>query len=411
VEVTPGGAEATLATEAPPAAAVPERTAKAPRLLFLDGIRALAALYVVAHHMYITVYPTFPRNTGPWYLGWLLYGHFGVAVFIVVSGFSLSLAPARRGFELTGGIRRFISRRAWRIIPAYWAALAASVLITALVINLKIHDPVSFKAVVVNGLLLQDVIKNNTPNGAFWSIAVEWQIYFLFPIFLFARRRIGAAATAVAATAGVLVVYLAAVNVGPFHRLLDLSPQFVALFVFGIAAAGVVNRSDATDRREVPWGWISLSLAAVLVVIINKAGTQRITTDFYLVDIAVGVVVACALPALVRGGLARRALETKQLVKVGSYSYSVYLIHAPIIFVVWLFAIQPLGLSSGLALALYLPLGAVIVLICSYGFFLLFERPFLNRRAGTPLFPARWTERWRTLRGGASLPLDRQGDH
>ncbi len=66
------------------------------RLDYLDGIRALAALFVVAHHVYIAVYPGFPENTGPWFLGWLLYGNFAVAVFIVVSGFSLTLAPARR---------------------------------------------------------------------------------------------------------------------------------------------------------------------------------------------------------------------------------------------------------------------------------------------------------------------------
>jgi len=354
--------------------------AKRQRLFFLDGLRALAALFVVAHHMYITVYPTFPRNTGPWYLGWLIYGHFGVAVFIVVSGFSLTLAVVNKGYEFRG-FRRFISRRAWRIIPPYWAALALSVLLTVTLVNLKVHDPVSLKGVVVNALLLQDVISNKTPNGAFWSIAVEWQIYFLFPLFLLFRRRIGAAATAVGAAIGVWIVYIAATQVSAVHGLLNLSPQFAALFVFGIVAAGVVSRPADPDRRRVPWGWMSLGLTAVLLVGINLAGTQRVTDDFYLVDIAVGVAVAFGLASLVRGGLARQALETKPIVTTGTFSYSIYLIHAPIIFVVWLFLIKPLGLSGGQAFALYAAVGGVIVLASSYGFFLVCERPFLNRRA------------------------------
>ena len=61
------------------------------RVEFVDGVRALAALYVVAHHAYITVYPGFPINTGPSVFTPLIYGHFGVAIFMVVSGYSLAL--------------------------------------------------------------------------------------------------------------------------------------------------------------------------------------------------------------------------------------------------------------------------------------------------------------------------------
>ena len=101
------------------------------RLDFLDGVRALAALYVVAHHIWLTTYPKYPLNTGPWYLGWLAYGHLAVAVFIVVSGYSLAIGPARRGLAL-GSSARFFRRRAWRIIPPYWAALALSCVVLGL---------------------------------------------------------------------------------------------------------------------------------------------------------------------------------------------------------------------------------------------------------------------------------------
>ena len=72
------------------------------RVEFVDSVRAFAALYVVAHHLDLTVYG-YPNNTGPPVLGPLLFGHFGVAIFIVVSGFSLGLAPVQRGWQLGRG--------------------------------------------------------------------------------------------------------------------------------------------------------------------------------------------------------------------------------------------------------------------------------------------------------------------
>ena len=72
----------------------------ASRLHGLDGIRGVAALFVVLHHCWLLSFPGYPSDTGPWWLGWLIYGHFAVVVFIVLSGFSLSIAPARSGWQL-----------------------------------------------------------------------------------------------------------------------------------------------------------------------------------------------------------------------------------------------------------------------------------------------------------------------
>src|SRR5262245_3217079 len=89
------------------ALAATDAKANSPRRVeFVDGIRALAALFVVAHHVYLTSYPGFPVNTGPHVLAPLIFGHFGVAIFMVVSGFSLALAPAGRSWRLgSGGYR------------------------------------------------------------------------------------------------------------------------------------------------------------------------------------------------------------------------------------------------------------------------------------------------------------------
>lgn len=103
------------------------------RLAGLDGIRGLAALFVVVNHIFLRAFPGYPiDNAPPWAAGFI-YGRFAVVVFIVLSGFSLSLSPARHGWRL-GGLATFARRRAWRILPPYWAALVFSLLMTWMVV-------------------------------------------------------------------------------------------------------------------------------------------------------------------------------------------------------------------------------------------------------------------------------------
>src|SRR3954469_18119923 len=177
------------------------------RVTGLDGIRGLAALFVVVHHTYLESFPGYPVNTGPSWLAWLLYGHLAVVVFIALSGFSLAVSPARRGWPL-GGKARFAYRRAWRILPPYWAALVFSLIIAWTVVPQPGSALPDGKSVVVYGLLLQDVFGSPVPNGAFWSIAVEAQLYLLFPLLLLVLRRAGAVAMVAAVTAVVATVGL-----------------------------------------------------------------------------------------------------------------------------------------------------------------------------------------------------------
>src|SRR2546429_8956541 len=95
------------------------------RIAGLDGVRGLAALYVVVNHIFMRAFPGYPADTAPFWAGWFIYGRFAVVVFIVLSGLSLTLAPARSGWRLDA-VSRFARRRAWRVLPPYWAALALS---------------------------------------------------------------------------------------------------------------------------------------------------------------------------------------------------------------------------------------------------------------------------------------------
>src|SRR4051794_40211938 len=199
---------ASVAAAAPAARPAPDRGPARRRLAGLDGVRGLAALFVVVNHVFLRAFPGYPADRAPFWAAPFIYGRFAVVVFIVLSGFSLALAPARHGWRLDG-VSRFAGRRARRILPAYWAALAFSLAVAWLVVVPPGQGVPGTRSVLVNGLLVQNLVGAPSPNRSFWSMAVEAQLYLVFPLLLLMVRRWGAIAMVVAVTLVVTVVGIA----------------------------------------------------------------------------------------------------------------------------------------------------------------------------------------------------------
>jgi peptidoglycan/LPS O-acetylase OafA/YrhL len=352
------------------------------RVDWLDGVRGAAALFVVLHHMWHLTWHDYPYNGGPWALGWLLYAHLAVAVFIVVSGFSLALSPVANGDKLMGGVKRFIRRRTWRIVPAYWAALLVSVAIYALYLNPDTSAGTMARSVVVHGLLIQDIVPSVDPNGAFWSIAVEWQIYFLFPVILLLARWRGFVFAVAATTAVVVAAHLIARLDSPLYRIDHVSPQFLALFAFGVLAAKWGHGTITPSKRRAMAGF-AIATGVALVVLANTAGSAWIVARYFWVDLIFGAAVACMLTLLFTGSAApvRNALKSRGALFIGGFSYSLYLIHGPLVKAFDKALVSPLGLSSLEQFAVLVAFGVPVILGLCYGFHLLFEKPFLRYRS------------------------------
>ncbi|MEO7717266.1 MAG: acyltransferase, partial [Capsulimonas sp.] len=159
------------------------------RLDFLDGLRALAAVFVVLSHLWVTQFGMLAHQgaLGLW-MNWIIYSHFAVDVFIVLSGYCLILPVARAG-ELRGGALDFFRRRARRILPPCYAALTLAAAIYALT---HLHKPFPWVALLGNLLLVQDAVQRwNMFDSPLWSVAVEWRIYFLFPAIVWLLKRHG----------------------------------------------------------------------------------------------------------------------------------------------------------------------------------------------------------------------------
>jgi peptidoglycan/LPS O-acetylase OafA/YrhL len=352
----------------------------AARLHGLDGIRGIAALFVVLHHCWLLSFPGYPSNTGPWWLGWLIYGHFAVVVFIVLSGFSLAIAPARSHWQLRS-VRDFARRRAWRILPPYWAALAFSLAVAWWVVAQPATPEPTAKSVFVHGFLVQDVFGSPSPNGAFWSIAIEAQLYILFPLLLLVRRRWGAAVLLASMTAIVMATAGAAPHDSHVDMLMRLSPQFAALFTAGIVAAGILVASDRT--RRLPLHWLALVAVAPVVLIVATRGSVWTVGNFVWVDLALGPATALLLAAVAVGRPRPfvRVLETRPLQRLGACSYSLYLTHSPIVVMVN-HALRRLDVGAGMPIFL-LTLAIAVPLAVAFAmwFASIFEIPFQRHRS------------------------------
>jgi peptidoglycan/LPS O-acetylase OafA/YrhL len=86
-----------------------------------------------------------------------------------------------------------------------------------------------------------------------------------------------------------------------------------------------------------------------------------------------------------------RVFSWKPLVFVGTFSYSVYLIHAPLLQILWQYVLHPLGAENAIIFGFLMTLGLVLILGASYLFFRVFEEPFMRaakRRAVPAPVPA-----------------------
>jgi peptidoglycan/LPS O-acetylase OafA/YrhL len=351
------------------------------RLAGLEGIRGLAALFVVVHHIFLHAFPGSAVERAPFWAGWLVYGRFAVVVFIVLSGFSLALSAARHGWRLDG-VLGFARRRARRILPAYWAALAFSLAVAWLVLPPPGEGVPGAKSALVNGLLVQNLAGGPSPNTSFWSMAVEAQLYVLFPLLLLMVRRwsalvMVATVTVVVATVGI---------VGPHVSRLDTfviqsPPDLAALFALGVLTAGIVGASRA--RRSWPWAWLALAAAAPVLATIWWQGSMWTLDHLFWVDLALGPAIACLLAGLATGRPAPllRLLDSRPIRDLGSSSYSLYLTHAPIVVVVYGLIVAPWVGHGAAAFVLSLALVVPLTIVFARVFAALFENPVRWRRS------------------------------
>jgi peptidoglycan/LPS O-acetylase OafA/YrhL len=237
-------------------------------------------------------------------------------------------------------------------------------------------------------LVVHDMVgDDDTINHSLWSIAVEWRIYFFFPLLVMLWRKTGPVGTTLlAAVAGVVLFGACLFGFGA-----SLTAHYLGLFAFGMLGAETAFGTTAMSAKlkRAPWGAMAIVCFALAAAVLKHPlpGREEVSTivkDLLVGIAATGVMVRMSLnPA----GMGSRVLSTRSLSFMGTFAYSIYLVHAPLLQVFWnathgWFA----GKSPLLELGLTYAVGVPLIVAVAYGFFLVCERPFLfSKKRALPL--------------------------
>jgi peptidoglycan/LPS O-acetylase OafA/YrhL len=334
---------------APPAVS-PAVTAgfKPPGLRFevLDAARGIGALLVIVGHYHGTLWPErggFITQSS---------GYLVVDVFFLLSGFVLAHAFFDKpGFDY----REFAKKRVFRLWPLHMATLCLYVLLMLLA-----GDPISEKGLLLNILLLHNVGMGHWPMIGFnypsWSLSVELVSNLVVGLIILAipSRRWNTLALAALSLASVTLIVLTVEN-------LDLHTRNVLGFVntgllrcFITFPLGILTYRLFMARRS----WFAHSspaysvLVGVLIAVffVTLCVPGRALTDLLYIPFYALIIMLLASP----GPLWTRYLS--QFRFLGSISFSVYLIHAPVLKFMQEIAFWPRDYAAGLVIAIALSL-------------------------------------------------------
>lgn len=336
------------------------------RIGSLDGLRGVAALVVVVHHILLASWPAladgyFGRAPRRWSTAWWLFGtplHIfwagpeAVIVFFVLSGFVLALPAARCGggwFDLG-----YYPKRLIRLYLPVWAALVVAVGCRELEPRVKLPGSsiwLQSHAVPMSlhGTLVQASLRDTGTfalDPVLWSL--HWEVLYsvllpiaLVPALLTRRRPVIASGIAVAA------VFLTGLGSTQGDARLTYLPMFVVGSVLAFhwhRLTGAVSPLRSAGR----WTLVVLAVCLLTANYWMPASVGRGT--------AAAAAMAGAVLALMFAMAHPHPLERRTTSWLGSRSYSLYLVHEPIV-VTLAFAMGgrpsvPLLLACALPLAL-----------------------------------------------------------
>lgn len=157
------------------------------RLAFADGLRGLAALWVVLYHIAEGNHIESIRSWIPNYIFTPIFewGHLGVAIFFVLSGFVMGLTVWNSAFNANNSAR-FIARRLLRLAPPYYFAIlfALFFLLLKSKVNGTAFIPPDFATILHHLTFTQRIAGIPHINIIFWTLCIEVQFYIVFAIFL-----------------------------------------------------------------------------------------------------------------------------------------------------------------------------------------------------------------------------------
>ena len=366
------------------------------RLKFLDGVRGLAALYVVIGHArwllwegYSEGYLTHPHDYSflsklcMYGISLFRYGHEVVLLFFVLSGFVIHLKYAnqlkRKTFNFS--FADYFTKRAKRIFPPFLFALALTFCLDSL--GRYLHYTPYFGTTNYSEIN-KDIGQNLLPstffgniaflyekyvplfgsNGPSWSLKYEWWFYMLYPLFLVISKR-----NLIKSSLLMVILFLASYfQIWPEDLLRDVFTMMVGWWLGVLLAEVFVERIN-----------VSLSnLSFLMLIFLVAPFIKPLDISAYDLVIAIGFTgFLSAMLNLSPNNLLVRALEKIKL--LGDFSYSLYILHFPIL--VFISGILMKWKNNTLPANFYFVFaGVLIAMLFSYLVHFIVETPFIMVR-------------------------------
>jgi len=335
----------------------------------LTGLRFFLAVWVILHHltgkgmMLEPFVQTFPPAIGHLIRG----GYLAVGTFFVLSGFVLARSYGQKPWNRGRLVRYGIARMA-RVYPGYLLSL---LIVSPWIYHYLFEAPAdpSHKAAIMAdyGFVLQGWTGSlgvgwNTPA---WSLSCELFFYLCFPVLLmwFGRRtpiRLGIAAGIAVMLPVVLSQFHVPWSWKPLHHTADFLAGIVASHVYDM----LVESNWSFVRRIGLWTYgFAGSVGALIVAfqgsvkgVLDLNSALRPVNFLVLIGLAIG------------GGLPARFLSTRPIKYLGQASYSMYILHVPLLWWYTRYLWHTTTIASQTAAAALYIAGVIVVSALAFQF-------------------------------------------
>lgn len=302
------------------------------RLGNLTGLRAYAALWVVAHHL--TILPQISAHYSRLAdAGWL-----GVDFFFILSGFVISYVHQQDFTSISlAPCKRFAILRLARVYPVFFVTL---MLWLGLVLAVGVFAPGAlpthnftsakffYQLFLLNGLGIPNSNGWNIPS---WALSAEMAAYLCFPFIAFASLRLKNRRS-------ILLIYALVIALSLFlaYRLNGMKQFMLAEeytlfrvlseFILGVLLYGLYQTAKANERL-----CNYLSLLAFLAIIALGLFPLPAAYDFLYLLVFSLLIYSAAQSS---GGLACHLFSNRLVSYLGELSYCIYLIHSLVLLLV-----------------------------------------------------------------------------
>ena len=343
--------------------------------------KSLTALAVASHHTALVFFFGFMQAV-------FAAGVYGVSIFFVVSGFCIHLSYRR---SQDAGWAVFFTRRVFRIYPAYLVSLAFFILVLPLTrwswsayqaVPVATATDLLLHLGLIHNFLPQNFVTINIP---YWSLAIEFQLYLLFPLLLVMTRKIGWQQTLIVTTMVEVVTRLTLLVVSYHAGHLFPATWFgwnkLSPFGFWFSwSLGAALAEAFVEKKPLPFakGPLPLWLWPVLVLIVDQIPFLN-TFAFPVAAFATARFLSSMLAVDEATEEAKPGLVVRSLNFLGITSYSIYLLHHPLYHYLIDFVPETHGQAGGFVFKFLCVIPAMaIVLLASYLLFLFVETPGIN---------------------------------